>query len=172
MPLKDAAPAQEAEPAVPAADAAGSHSALEEKLDRLIGLLEAKDSQDPAAALDHLLANLEDSGQPEGAAVIPARREEENTPLSGEARDAAMAILRSVRPAVAAIEDRAVRAKVTDALLNAVQGPDTLGAIVQAAQENVRRAADAAAKPSFERICEEQKAAYDARNPHKKKEAK
>lgn len=168
----DAAPAQEAEPAVPAADAAGSHSALEEKLDRLIGLLEAKDSQDPAAALDHLLANLEDSGQPEGAAVIPARREEENTPLSGEARDAAMAILRSVRPAVAAIEDRAVRAKVTDALLNAVQGPDTLGAIVQAAQENARRAADAAAKPSFERICEEQKAAYDARNPHKKKEAK
>ena len=168
----DAAPAQEAEPAVPAADAAGSHSALEEKLDRLIGLLEAKDSQDPAAALDQLLTNLEDSGQPEGAAVIPARREEENTPLSGEARDAAMAILRSVRPAVAAIEDRAVRAKVTDALLNAVQGPDTLGAIVQAAQENARRAADAAAKPSFERICEEQKAAYDARNPHKKKEAK
>ena len=168
----DAAPAQEAEPAVPAADAAGSHSALEEKLDRLIGLLEAKDSQDPAAALDQLLANLEDSGQPEGAAVIPARQEEENTPLSGEARDAAMAILRSVRPAVAAIEDRAVRAKVTDALLNAVQGPDTLGAIVQAAQENARRAADAAAKPSFERICEEQKAAYDARNPHKKKEAK
>lgn len=168
----DAAPAQEAEPAVPAADAAGSHSALEEKLDRLIGLLEAKDSQDPAAALDQLLANLEDSGQPEGAAVIPARQEEENTPLSGEVRDAAMAILRSVRPAVAAIEDRAVRAKVTDALLNAVQGPDTLGAIVQAAQENARRAADAAAKPSFERICEEQKAAYDARNPHKKKEAK
>lgn len=168
----DAAPAQEAEPAVPAADAAGSHSALEEKLNRLIDLLEAKDSQDPAAALDQLLANLEDSGQPEGAAVIPARQEEENTPLSGEARDAAMAILRSVRPAVAAIEDRAVRAKVTDALLNAVQGPDTLGAIVQAAQENARRAADAAAKPSFERICEEQKAAYDARNPHKKKEAK
>lgn len=170
----DAAPAQEAEPAVPAADAAGSHSALEEKLDRLIGLLEAKDSQpeDPVAALDQLLANLEDPAQPEGAAVIPARREEENTPLSGEARDAAMAILRSVRPAVAAIEDRAVRAKVTDALLNAVQGPDTLGAIVQAAQENARRAADAAAKPSFERICEEQKAAYDARNPHKQKEAK
>lgn len=169
-----AAPAQEAEPVVPAEDAASGYGTLEKKLDRLIGLLEAKDNrpEDPLAALDQMIASLEEPGQPEGAAVIPAHPERENTPLSGEARDAAMAILKSVRPAVAAIEDRDVRTKVADALLNAVQGADTLGAIVQAAQGNVRGAADAAAKPSFEKICEEQKAAYDARNPHKKKEAK
>lgn len=172
----NAAPAQEAAPAAPApaSDAEGRLSGLEEKLERLIGLLEAKESrpEDPLAALDQMIAGLEAPTQPESAAVIPAHQDQENMPLSGEARDAAMAILKSVRPAVAAIEDQTARARVTDALLEAVRGPDTLGAIVQAAQGNARRAADAAAKPSFEKICEEQKAAYDARNPHKKQEVK
>ena len=59
---------------------------------------------------------------------------------------------------------------MTDALTGAVKAPETLNAIVQAAQKNAQKAADAATKPSFEKICEEQKAAYDARNPHKKQE--
>lgn len=159
-----AAPAQDAEPAVPAADAGSGP--VEAKLDRIITLLEARDAQpeEPGgeAALDALLGELEGSASDGGAAGG-----KENAPLTGPARDAAAAILRSVRPAVAAIADRAERTKVADALLEAVKGGGTLEAITKAVQHNAR---DAAAKPSFEQICEEQKAAYDARNPHKKQE--
>lgn len=163
VPAGPAVPAQEAAPAVPATDSRISN--LEAKMDKLISLFEAKAAQDsqPAenpsgeAALDKLAEELEDGGP-----------EKEDKPLTGEARDAALALLKSVRPAVAAIEDAAVRTQVADALLGAVKSPDVLGSIVQAAQKNAQNAADAAAKPSFEKICEEQKAAYDARNPHKK----
>lgn len=158
-----AAQAQEAEPAVPAADAEPVPSPLEAKMDKIIGLLEALDSQKQPpeeTTLDTLLEELE--GKDGGA--------EPSAPLSGEARDAAMAILKSVRPAVAAIKDTAVRRSVTDALINAVKDPDALGNVVRAAQQSAQNAADEAGKTSFEQICAEQKAAYDARNPHKKQE--
>lgn len=104
-PAGDTAPAPEAGPAVetPAADAAPS--ALEGRLDKLISLLEARDSkpEEPSGveALDKLLeeekeADPEEPDEPE---------EKAGTPLTGEARDAAMAILKHVRPAVAAIAD-------------------------------------------------------------------
>lgn len=93
---------------------------------------------------------------------------EEPEPLSEEAKDAALAILKSVRPAVAAIEDKVARTRVTDALLNAVRCGDTLGAITRAAGRNAQKAADAASQTNYEKICADQKAAYDARNPHKK----
>ena len=163
-PAGGSTPGQDAATAVPAADSA--LSGLEGKLDKVISLLEAKDSR-PAPAptgtegLDKLLKDLEGSEE----------EKPEDKPLTGDARDAALALLKSVRPAVAAIEDAAVRTQVADALTAAVKAPDTLSAIVQAAERNARKAADAAAKPSFEKICEDQKAAYDARNPHKKKEA-
>ena len=73
--------------------------------------------------------------------------------------------------AVAAIEDKAVRTRVTDALLQAVRGGDTLGAIARAAGRNAQRAADSASQTSYDKICADQQAAYDARNPHKKQEA-
>lgn len=81
-----------------------------------------------------------------------------------------MAILKHVRPAVASIEDAATRSKVADALLEAVRSPGALEAIAQASRESARSAADAAGQTSFDKLCAEQKAAYDARNPHKKKE--
>lgn len=169
-PVSTAAPAldagsaaSEAEPAVPALDAA--LNGLNEKLDRLISLVEAKDeTPDSEKALDEMLEKLE-GGK---AAVIS---DEEEEPLSGEARDAALAILKNVRPALASIEDRAVRSRVTDALLNAVKGGDPLGAVTRAVHQNARKAADAASRSSYEQICADQKAAYDARNPHKKQEA-
>lgn len=157
----DAGPAGQAPEAVPAADKGMDFGA---KLDEIIALLKAKDEA-PAPtgteALDKLAEELE-GGEPEP----------EEKPLTGEAKDAALAILKSVRPAVAAIEDTAVRTQVADALTAAVKAPDTLRAIVRTAEKNAQNAADAAVKPSFEKICEEQKAAYDARNPHKKQEAK
>lgn len=169
-PAGDTAPAPEAGPAVetPAADAAPS--ALEGRLDKLISLLEARDSkpEEPSGveALDKLLeeekeADPEEPDEPE---------EKAGTPLTGEARDAAMAILKHVRPAVAAIADSAQRTRVADALLEAVQSPGTLEAIARASRESARQAADAAGQTGFDQLCAKQKAAYDARNPHKKKE--
>lgn len=169
-PAGDTAPAPEAGPAVetPAADAAPS--ALEGRLDKLISLLEARDSkpEEPSGveALDKLLeeekeADPEEPDEPE---------EKAGTPLTGEARDAAMAILKHVRPAVAAIADSAQRTRVADALLEAVQSPGTLEAIARASRESARQAADAARQTGFDQLCAKQKAAYDARNPHKKKE--
>lgn len=160
----DAAPAGTSVPAPEAEPAADKGPDFGAKLDEIIALLKAKD-ETPAPTgtegLDKLVEELE-GGEAE---------EEADKPLTGDARDAALAILKSVRPAVAAIEDAAVRTQVADALTAAVKAPDTLTAIVRAAEKNAQKAADAAAKPTFEKICEEQKAAYDARNPHKKKEA-
>lgn len=174
----DADPAEkapEAEPAaIPTADEAVR--SLNEKFDKLLSLQEARDKEaEPGGvdALDKLLEEMEDREEPAGEAeVVPAGGEDEKkgTPLTGDARDAAMAILRKVRPAVAAIEDQTVRTRVADALIGAVRSPDTLGAITQAARQNAQRAADTAGRPSFDKLCADQKAAYDARNPHKKKE--
>ena len=174
----DADPAEkapEAEPAaIPTADEAVR--SLNEKFDKLLSLLEARDKEaEPGGveAMDKLIGELEDGEEPAGEAeVVPAGGEDEkkDTPLTGDARDAAMAILRKVRPAVAAIEDQTARTRVADALIGAVRSPDTLGAITQAARQNAQRAADTAGRPSFDKLCADQKAAYDARNPHKKKE--
>ena len=51
-----------------------------------------------------------------------------------------------------------------------IKSPDMLGGILQAAQQNAQKASDAAAPASFDKLCADQKAAYDARNPHKRKE--
>ena len=178
VPALDAEPAAkapEAEPAaaVPASDAA--INSLNEKMDRLISLMEAKDSTpeepDSEKALDELMENLEGKKAATISDDEDSGEKEEPEPLSEEAKDAALAILKSVRPAVAAIEDKAARTRVTDALLNAVRGGDTLAAITRAAGCNAQKAADAASKTSYEKICADQKAAYDARNPHKKQEA-
>lgn len=160
---ENAAPAPEAEPEAkektPADDAApaGAASGLEAKLDKLIELLTARDKQpekpEGEKALDQMIASL-DGGS---AATIPAG-------------GAALAMLRSMRPVVASIEDAATRTKVTDALLGAIKSPDMLGGILQAAQQNAQKASDAAAPASFDKLCADQKAAYDARNPHKRKE--
>ena len=177
----DAEPAGKAPEAVPAAAVPASDAALNslnEKMDRLISLMEAKDSTPPkedepdgGKALDDLLENLEGKQAATISDDEDGGEKKEPEPLSEEAKDAALAILKSVRPAVAAIEDKAARARVTDALLNAVRGGDALGAITKAAGRNAQKAADAASQSSYEKICADQKAAYDARNPHKKQEA-
>ena len=177
----DAEPAGKAPEAVPAAAVPASDAALNslnEKMDRLISLMEAKDSTPPkedepdgGKALDDLLENLEGKQAATISDDEDGGEKKEPEPLSEEAKDAALAILKSVRPAVAAIEDKAARARVTDALLNAVRGGDALGAITRAAGRNAQKAADAASQSSYEKICADQKAAYDARNPHKKQEA-
>lgn len=84
-------------------------------------------------------------------------------------KDAAVELLRRVRPAVAAIEDKAARARVTDALLGAVKGDNAMTAIAQAAYDSAAAAAKSTSRSTFDQICAESEAAYAAMNPHKTK---
>lgn len=146
------------------------------KLDRILEMLEAKSrggrGEHPLhdeTDLDEMIEKLS-GGEGEGKSItIPV--EENDACMDGPARDAAVELLRKVRPAVAAIEDKQTRAKVTDALLSAVRGKDVMGEIVKAAQDSAKAAAEKTSKNTYDTMCADSEASYAARNPHKKKEA-
>ena len=182
----DAEPAEKAQDAEPAKEEPAAEPAKDEetieapkgddigsKLDRILEMLEAKarggrgehplhDETD----LDEMIEKLSGKGEGESALTIPV----ENDCATGPARDAAVELLKKVRPAVAAIEDKQTRAKVTDALLSAIQGKDAMPEIVKAAMDSARANAEQTKKTTYEQICADSSAAYAARNPHNKKE--
>lgn len=173
----DAEPAKEEPAAEPAKDEetieAPKGDDIGSKLDRILEMLEAKarggrgehplhDETD----LDEMIEKLSGKGEGESALTIPV----ENDCATGPARDAAVELLKKVRPAVAAIEDKQTRAKVTDALLSAIQGKDAMPDIVKAALDSARANAEQTKKTTYEQICADSSAAYAARNPHNKKE--
>lgn len=178
----DAEPAAKAPEAEPAGDAAQASDEMVErapkgddigsKLDRILEMLEAKargerplhDEED----LDDLIEKLagEETVAKEKAVTIPAEEMADQLMEPGT-RDAAVALLKKVRPAVAAIQNRAERARVVDALLSTIQGPDVMSGIVQAARDSAQKAADTARRTSYETACASAQAAYAARNPHK-----
>ena len=174
----EAEPAKDTDPA-PAAKAAEDEGApkgddIGSKLDRILEMLEAKarggrgehplhDETD----LDEMIAKLSGGEGEKKSITIPV---EETDCMTGPAKDAAVELLRKVRPAVAAIEDKQTRAKVTDALLSAIQGKDVMQDIAKAALDSARANAEQAKKTSYEKICADSSAAYAERNPHTKKE--
>lgn len=173
----DAAPGEkEAEPAKDVMAEAPKGDDLGGKLDRVLELLAALGRREPAerlhdeADLDAALKKLTGEGEegPGTAVVIPADAAADTTPPPA-AKDAAEVILRTMRPIVASIEDKAVRAQVADAVLSAVQDAGKLAGIDAAAAAGARKAADQAAT-SYEQRCADSQAAYAARNPHKRKE--
>ena len=145
------------------------------KLGRILEMLEAKSrggrGERPLhdeTDLDEMIEKLS-GGEGEGKSItIPV--EENDACMDGPARDAAVELLRKVRPAVAAIEDKQTRAKVTDALLSAIQGKDVMQDIAKAALDSARANAEQTKKTTYEQICADSSAAYAARNPHNKKE--
>ena len=139
------------------------------KLDRILEMLEAKarggrgehrlhDESD----LDEMIEKL--SGG-ESAITVPIEND-------CAARDAAVELLKKVRPAVAGIEDKQTRAKVTDALLSAIQGKDVMQDIAKAAMDSAQANAQKTSKTTYEQVCADAQSAYAARNPHTKKEDK
>lgn len=183
----DAEPAEKAQDAEPAEEKPAETAAEDEmvekapkgddlgsKLDRILEMLEAKSrggrGEHPLhdeTDLDEMIEKLSGKGEGESALTIPV----ENDCATGPARDAAVELLKKVRPAVAAIEDRQARAKVTDALLSAIQGKDVMQDIAKAALDSARANAEQTKKTSYEKICADSESAYAARNPHNKKEA-
>ena len=142
------------------------------KLDRIITMLEAKARGGEGAHrlhdetdLDEMIARLSGEGE-KSAITIPV----ENDCASGPARDAAVELLKKVRPAVASIEDKESRSKVTDALLSAIAGKDAMPDIVKAAMDSAHANAKKDTKYTYEQACVDARSAYAARNPHNKKE--
>lgn len=172
----DAEPAEE-KPAETAAEdemveKAPKGDDLGSKLDRILEMLEAKSrggrGEHPLhdeTDLDEMIEKLTGEGG-ESALTIPM----ENTDAcaAGPARDAAVELLRKVRPAVAEIKDKAERARVTDALLSAVKGPDSMAAIAQAATDAAKANAGRTAANTYEKMCADSLEAYAALNPHTK----
>lgn len=177
----DAEPAQKAPEAAPAEDEstkttdvmverAPKGDDLGSKLDRILEMLEAKsrggEGERPLhdeSDLDEMIEKL--SGRKEGEAItIPA---EETDACTGPARDAAVLLLKKVRPVVASIENKAERARVTDALLSAIKGNDMMQSIAKAAKDSAQANAQQTQKTTYEQVCLEAQNAYAARNPHK-----
>ncbi len=148
-------------------------STLDRILERLEALEHKNDREEKALHdeddLDDLIEKLAgaEHAEKEAAVTIPA---DEMADMAPAAKDAAVALLRKVRPAVAAIKDEKERSRVVDALLSTIQGPNVMGQVMEAAAANARKAADAAQAGTFEERCRVSEAAYAARNPHKKKE--
>ena len=173
---QDAEPAaasqQPAEPAAAAQDAGSDAlAALGDRMGKLEAMLaqllpkEKPEHMSDETDIDELIEKLAGEGG-ESALTIPV----ENTDAcaAGPARDAAVELLRKVRPAVAEIKDKAERARVTDALLSAVKGPDSMVAIAQAATDAAKANAGRAAASTYEKMCADSLEAYAALNPHTK----
>lgn len=189
----DAAPAEEAPEADPAEKEAEPSPAkaepmkdevvykeqkgvdLSTKIDRILELLEGmmkgreekhmSDETDLDEIIEKLTGKPED---PDEAKMIGAE-DAKCGGMPAATKDAAVELLRRVRPAVAAIEDKAARARVTDALLGAVKGDNAMTAIAQAAYDSAAAAAKSTSRSTFDQICAESEAAYAAMNPHKTK---
>lgn len=178
----EAAPSPEAEPAKATDEVVYKEQKgvdLGTKIDRVLELLEAlvkgggEKRMSDESDLDELIEKLAGKEEDPDEAKMIGAEDAKCVGMSGATRDAAVAILRKVRPVVAGIEDKAERARVTDALLNVLgeQGNATVGAIAHAAQDSAAAAAEASKRTSFDKICADQQAAYNSRNPHKQANA-
>lgn len=179
----DADPAAKAQEAAPAADEmverAPKGDDLGSKLDKVIAMLgELAKKNDREEKMERKMSDEGDleelieklTGETGEEAVTVT---EEDSAPDPEVRDAALQILKNVRPAVAAIKDTKERARVVDALLKSVQS-DTmtgvLGAVTKTAKAKANDAATAQQK--YADRCREVESAYAARNPHMMKEEK
>lgn len=151
--------------------------ALDKKVDKLLAIFDEAAKEEEKDPMDEAIASLEGTKDedPEkeeekkgDAKVVPA---EEMDGKSSEGMDKAVAlgILKAMRPTVAAIQDPAQRKSVSDALTKLVTTNDAkndISAILNASRANAKKAADKAPAMDVEKC----QAAYDARNPHKRKE--
>ena len=113
--------------------------------------------------LDEMIEKLSGGEQieKEDAVTIPAEEMEDTCGTAD-----ALAILKRVRPAVAAIKDKNDRARVTDAILSSIRENDSqVTAILSAARDSAMKNAE---NGNIEKNITEQQKMYDSLNPHKK----
>ena len=175
-PGKDKAP--EAEPAKDEmVEKASKGDDLGSKLDRILAMLEAKSrgghgehTLHDEGDLDEMVEKLAGKpNDPEAAVTVPAEEMEDGC-MSPEAKDAAIRFIKNVRPVIASMKDPHEKDRMVNAVNLSVKGPNMVGAIMKAAQDSARGAAEAAKKTTYEKMCADAESAYAARNPHKNKE--
>ena len=173
---QDAEPAatsqQPAEPAATAQDAGSDAlAALGDRLGKLEAMLaqllpkEKPEHMSDETDIDELIEKLAGEGG-ESALTIPV--ENNDACAAGPARDAAVELLRRVRPAVSEIKDPGEKARVTDALLSAVRGKDNMAEIARATTDAAKANAGKTAENTYEKMCADSLEAYAALNPHTK----
>lgn len=167
---------EKAEKKTPTKDAAFL-DALDKKVDKLLAIFDEAAKEEEKDPMDEAIASLEGTKDedPEkeeekkgDAKVVPAE-EMDGKSSEGMDKEVALGILKAMRPTVAAIQDPAQRKSVSDALIKLVTANDAkndISAILNASRANAKKAADKAPAMDVEKC----QAAYDARNPHKRKE--
>ena len=175
----ESVPAEKAPEDVPAADVmvekAPKGDDLGSKLDRILERLETLEKRmkpedeekkvTDEGDIDELIGRLsgETKAEQEDAVTLPAE-EMSKDPMKNKT---AVEMLKKVRPAVAEIKDPTEKARVTDALLAALDTKNFAKNVLKATQDSASTAAKSAAR--YTKICADQKSAYDSRNPHKTK---
>lgn len=179
----DAEPATKAPDVEPAADEmtvkAPKGDDLGSKLDELISMVkELVKKNDPEekklsdeSDIDDLIERMEGKKETDDKKSKTVEEKGKDS-CSGAADSAPIELLKALRPAVAAIENKDERARVTDALLSAFGSDGQMGSILSAAQDAATRNGQKSEKKTYDQICADQKSAYDAMNPHKNKEGK
>lgn len=172
----DAEPVEKTPEAEPANDEdTDVNSKMDEILRRLDELEKKNDREEKKLSdesdLDELIEKLSGGEKlekdPAAAATIPVK-EDDACVRTG---DAAVEMLKKVRPVVAAIENKEERARVADALISVFTNDGKMGDILTATRDSAAEKTKQNPK-SYDEVCKEQKSVYDSLNPHKNKEVK
>ena len=145
---------------------------LSAKLDKLIEMMGAfmenqmdKKKMSDESDIDKEIARLvgeEPAAEPEKAVTISAEEMEDAKCAAGDAFT--VALLKKIRPAVAAIENKDERARVVDAVLSSIRSGNMGADILAATQDSAKKASSQ--RKDMSTICAEQKEAYAKFNPH------
>ena len=151
-----------------------SIDALSAKFDKVIDALsalapKAQDEKDPIESALEEIEEKKEGEQPdnEEAVTVPAEEMDENADKAdGMDKNTIKAILTAVKPSIAAIKDEAERKAVTDALLASIK--------TEKANDSAKIAQALATikAPKVENNIEDVQNAYNALNPHMRKENK
>ena len=172
----EVAPAPATEPEKKPED--GMHGGeLSAKLDKLIEMMGAfleanqmdKKKMSDESDIDKEITRLigeEPAAEPEKAVTISAEEMEDKKCTAGDAFTAEL--LKKIRPAVAAIENKEERARVVDAVLSSIRSGNMGADILAATQDSAKKASSQ--RKDMSTICAEQKEAYAKFNPHKNKQ--
>ena len=142
------------------------------KLDKLIEMMGAfmenqmdKKKMSDESDIDKEIARLigeESAAEPEKAVTISAEEMEDKKCTAGDAFT--VELLKKIRPAVAAIENKDERARVVDAVLSSIRSGNMGADILAATQDSAKKSSSQ--RKDMSTICAEQKEAYAKFNPH------
>ena len=142
------------------------------KLDKLIEMMGAfmenqmdKKKMSDESDIDKEIARLvgeEPAAEPEKAVTISAEEMEDKKCTAGDAFT--VELLKKIRPAVAAIENKDERARVVDAVLSSIRSGNMGADILAAPQDSAKKSSSQ--RKDMSTICAEQKEAYAKFNPH------